>query len=208
MEIVQDLEHHDVNIRNEPVIEFLELFRLCGTQFFTLQERIQYVLPIVTIRSSPAAKAEYTMNVPSGTSEAHVLTSLGWLTLGVDEQQIQLIDSYNHPIILNNIVHSAITRANVARFAQIEETLSKNNYWIEKFLLLGIGKAIGLLLRHGHPNDLLRHLLTSNRMPNLFLNSRAVWSGFCRIVNCNAIDTLFEQHELPDMIGNLLNNTI
>ena len=67
-------------------------------------------------------------------------------------------------------------------------------------VLVSIGTVFGLLFVEDDPGHFLENRYGDVPLQSLFHNSLSIWHGFCKVINCLALHTLFEQITVSEIL--------
>ena len=177
----------------------IDLVGICGRTFFPLQFRAAYLLPLFVASTSP------TYQFDLRTSPVNPLRTMSLIPINILRSNVRIAfdDGFGDP----ELEHAAFLSQFVANITRPEHYLplvsrvgsevyfsNLVEFVVTKSSLMGIGVAIGLLFRAGDPNKIFQNI------PNLYLDSVSVRSGFCKVVNCVGIETLFDQSDIPTVL--------
>ena len=160
-----------------PRINLIHILRICGYDYFSLQDRVMTALPVlVGPRETPSEATEYTNGtLPMPLNKIRAGVKFTWAAYGSQTGQ--------HAKFLTKYI-SAKLRVLPARPRQLH----------------ALGSAIALLVIEGDPYGMMHDALRNGTIPDLYLNSVSVRRGFCEVMNCVAFDFLFQKSELPDVM--------
>ena len=159
------------------VIFLIHLFRLCGSDYLSLQDRALYVLPaLVGRRISPGLPIEYTNGtLPLPIDLLRRGVEFSWHAYGDEENQ--------HAKFLSEYIKTMIRK---------RPTESRK--------LHALGSAIALLVIDGDRHATLQTLLSRGTISDFYLGSVSVKRGFCEVINCVSFDVLFNPTELVNLL--------
>ena len=85
---------------------------------------------------------------------------------------------------------------------------STESYAVSMKTLKGFGIAIALLMREGDPHRVLETALRDRVIPNYYLDCPAIRAGFCEVLNCVVIETIFDNSEFPQLLSIIRDHTL
>lgn len=195
-------EHVDNLMR----LNLLQLFRICGKQYMDVEFRVRTVL---TSLMPPKTDKPLAVNVCFGNGTfvasldiANRLSSIIALNL---IHTIHLV--CNDQMLFTNFLSAFVANITTPPLAQLPshaDTLyfsSPDAYAVTINSLTGFGIAIGLLVVAGDPFAVLENSIRQQTIPNYYLDSQAIRGGFCLVIECAIFDTLFDNHEIPQVIS-------
>jgi hypothetical protein len=181
--------------------DLLHLFRICGKQYLELAFRVRVVLPAV-IAPKSARIVRRDICASDGTFD---LATVGPKLTGIKPVYL-MSDSIelacNHQILDSRFLSVYVYNITIGLHQPADDLPSNRKQ------LMGQGIAIGLLLLAGDPHEVLESLLSLKVVPNYFLNSLAIRSGFCQVVDCAVFDALFDDDEIPQVLSILRSHNI
>ena len=152
----------------------LDLFRICGRNFFTVSDRVLIVLPVILgtreVHGQPIFVSEHVPRLP-----------IFQLRRGVEFQ-------FSTP---------GLTHANyLSQFidaATLVNSTDANSLHI-------LGNFVALTIVEGDSEGVLQSLIERGVTRDFYFNSQSVKRGFCEVLNCLAFDVLFDTTELVEML--------
>ena len=206
------------------VFDLLEIFRVCGRDYFTVQDKVNYILlpltpqfedpqPDTVCDLSPWFRLTDPMDRLFGIFRRIALTSPGALRgqlLIVFDSKIpnfqdqhqrvldELVQVLRNPSMLN-----LISNFDTKKFVQDNQVAKIKDI---KASFIGIGITVGLMVLAGDPNSVLENIIRDNY--SIYMHSRSVRSGFCRVIDCLMFETLFDNTQIPQVLSMLRNSLL
>jgi len=206
----------ETEIDSNNAISVIDLLRICGKTFLSIEDRVRLILPIVLAGSRDSKLHEICVADQHGNTK--ILTTIESFSrvtflhlrrkVLLKKDKLAPATEMEHARLLGEFVSEMLEKA-FRRFVRVHNTVSSFRERAAGFTNLPmtvLGQTIALLVISGDPDHVLQKLLTDGTMPNLYMNSYHVRNGFCVVVDCNVFDTLFTDNELPTVIELLRTN--
>jgi hypothetical protein len=206
----------ETEIDSNNAISLIDLLRICGKTFLSIEDRVRLILPIVLAGSRDSKLHEICVADQHGNT--NILTTIESFSrvtflhlrrkVLLKKDKLAPATEMEHARLLGEFVSEMLEKA-FRRFVRVHNTVSSFRERATGFTNLPmtvLGQTIALLVISGDPDHVLQKLLTDGTMPNLYMNSYHVRNGFCVVVDCNVFDTLFTDNELPTVIELLRTN--
>jgi len=195
----------------------IDLFRICGSSYLSVEERVTRVLPIVLAGSrTMSVRQEYSVGDTAGNLHiGKMINELHRMCVSSLRRDVQLklnetTKMSQNPEILSQFLSWAVPRACQQATSYLDnQDSSLNNRTASALVLTVIGEVIALLVLEGDPNYVLQPIIANMFTPSLYMNSIHVRQGFCKVLDCNVFETVFAESEIVQMIESLrLNKNI
>jgi len=197
-------------LESNNAITLIDLFRVCGKSYLSIEDRVRLVLPIVLAGSRFTERLDWSLVAADGTSSfsskfvlfARIPIPILRTPILLKADNAQPTNETQHGIILSAFVQDILQQAlpRAIRLHDMKSTTRMHQNRSTHIPLIVLGRAIGLLVVAGDPQGVLQTLLTDGSMPNLYMNSIFVRKGFCQVVDCNVFETLFSDNEIPAVL--------
>ena len=169
-----------------------DLYRLCGDAVVSLDFRINHVLPTLLRRINITNDYEF-----DRADEYKSTTEISIYSLRQDTRVfikgLSGTPTEKHIEYLSNLLEIHI-RSPIYTWLASDEAFGP----APRRVMETLGSAAALLLVQGDPTGVLRL-----HYPTLKLNSVSFRSGFCKVLNCVAFETLFHEGEIPLVLETL-----
>ena len=206
----------ETEIDSNDAISLIDLFRICGKTFLSIEDRVLLVLPIVLAGSRDPKPHEICVADQHGntnmltTMESFARVAAPNLRRKVllKKDKLAPATEMEHATLLGEFVSEMLEKA-FRRFVRVHNTVSsvrERAAGFTTFPMSVLGQTIALLVIAGDPYYVLERLLRDGTMPNFYMNSIHVRNAFCGVIDCNVFDTLFTDNELPTVIELLRTN--
>ena len=202
-------------------LDFLDVFRLCGRTIIDLDERISAIMPAVLgrrieVKDYQIPKAWLPGN---GIYLSKVLVGMNSISLIELKHLIFrfLIRSTNpspekeHRVFLSVFVRaiSGMTGGeyDIEKYKTgLSSESEPENRQKHKSTLRGVGILIGQIILARDPDSFIHDALVSGRISNLYMNSRYIREGFCRVIDCLVLEAVLAVDEIPRFLHLLRSN--
>lgn len=193
------------------VITLIDLFRVCGKSYLSIDDRVRLVLPIV-LAGSRDISTIHEVCVADHNGNTNFLTNITmrlFARIPIPHWREQILLKRNESAVATKIEHGKLLGQFLSEMLKkvYPSLVSKHNtvsavrkrVW-PRLTLAVLGKITALLVVAGDPDRLLQTLLSNGTMPNLYMKSIFVRNGFCQVLDCNVFDTMFDDDELPAVL--------
>ena len=202
-------QHTDYLMR----LNLLQLFRICGNRYMDLAFRALTVLPALIPKTS-GSQIEVDVCFSNGTftsmDVAKRLSSMSTLNF-VDNILLVCKEELLFTRFISAFVVNITSTDSLRQLPSYTDTLyfsSTESYLVSMKTLKGFGIAIALLMREGDPHRVLETALRDRVIPNYYLDSPAIRAGFCEVLNCGVIETIFANSEYPQLLSIIRDHTL
>lgn len=172
----------------------LDMSRICGDRGHPLPDRIDWILPIVLRR----ANLSNHYRIPNGREFEY----LSDIPISALRQRIRVMSIDESSFDTDTLLHS-----HVAYLSHFLEAHSHTLPLIasdtvldahQKSIVESLGVVSALLLIEGDPTGIL-----GSRFARFLFNSISFRTGFCKVINCIAFETLFRPSEISILLDHL-----
>ena len=169
----------------------LDLVRICSTKILSLESRSKTILPFILQRDNTSHQYN---NVSQNLTL--LVRSISVIPVNILRGTVRVFGDFDDHIsllsqLVSNLSASIGDQSVAARIADIDTGMIYSDplrYLNSKSGLMGMGAATALILVEKDPLAVLT---------KLFLDESVSYrNGFCSVVNCLAIDTLFDSNEI------------
>ena len=172
----------------------LEYFRNCGIGRFDVQTRTQVFLPAMLSARSRQQREIHPNTTDSGGIREFLFTMGRGHPFGFQLPSKSNLTSEDIRLLLTRVLNeipSLITGLEEMKLTKPIDALRAQT------ALHGVGVLMAILTLRA--DTALKELISTKQITSLYLDNNSVRKGFCRILNCQVFEVLFDKHELPEM---------
>ena len=194
-------------------IIFVDLFRLCGKQYLSMDVRVGKFLPIVIAAGRDTTPQNYNLvnSTKSHSATTEALQVIGQIPVHALRSNVNLFLNTVHvtsnhsmailerlvPVVSVQFLRSAIKMHDTAK----RDPSKGPRVTGIPIMLPGIFHA--LIMLAGDQRRVLQTLIETNKIPSLYLDSYHVRSGFCKVLDCIVLEAMFDNGEVPQLLETL-----
>lgn len=208
--LLSTLTQSQTDVYSDNFIPLIDLFRICGKSYLSIDDRVRLVLPIVLTGSRTRRSQVVSLTDTHGKTTFETMFLSMWrIRIPLLRSPIILQVGNSQPIndtgngrILSGFLRTLL-RENLQRALRVHDTKASTHMRenaLTHIPMMVLGRVIALLVLAGDPEHLLESLLVNRSIPNLYMNMFHVRNGFCQVLDCNMFDTLFSDEELPVVV--------
>jgi hypothetical protein len=170
----------------------LDMSRICGDRGHSLPYRIDGLLPIVLRRTNLSVRYriprgrefEYLSDIPISVLRQRIRV------LSIDESSFET-DTLSHVAYLSHFLEA---HSHILPLIASDTVLDA----LQKSVVESLGVVSALLLIEGDPTGIL-----ASHFASFIFTSISFRTGFCKVINCIAFETLFCSSEIPILLEHL-----